>query len=63
VEFAFASNAVQLVRAHTLPASSASTSVLTRCRFERVAEVVGPEDGLVWRWEIRRGGDGPPIDR
>jgi [ribosomal protein S5]-alanine N-acetyltransferase len=27
--------------------------VLTRCGFERTGQVVDPEDGLVWRWEIR----------
>jgi [ribosomal protein S5]-alanine N-acetyltransferase len=53
VEFAFDSGRVQLVRAHTLPGNSASTQVLTKCGFECVGEVVEPEDGLVWRWEIR----------
>jgi RimJ/RimL family protein N-acetyltransferase len=47
-------NGVRTVRAHTLPDSSASTAVLTKCGFEWVGEVVDPEDGLVWRWEIRR---------
>jgi [ribosomal protein S5]-alanine N-acetyltransferase len=31
--------------------------VLTKCRFERVGEVVDPEDGLVWRWELRPSND------
>ena len=53
VAFAFGSGRVSLVRAHTRPAESASTRVLTKCRFERVGEVVDPEDGLVWRWELR----------
>lgn len=61
VSFAFASPGVHLVRAHTRPANSASTSVLIRCGFERIGEVVDPEDGLVWRWEIRRHGERPPI--
>ncbi len=39
--------------AHTLPERSPSTSVLTRCGFEKVDEVVDPEDGPVWRWRIR----------
>jgi [ribosomal protein S5]-alanine N-acetyltransferase len=54
VGFAFASSGVHCVRAHTRPGNSASARVLTRCGFERVGEVVDPEDGLVWRWEIRR---------
>lgn len=42
---------VHLIRAHTLPEWNASTRVLTKCGFERVGEVIDPEDGLVWRWE------------
>ena len=44
---------VHVVVAHTLPATSASTAVLTRCGFEKVADVVDPHDGPVWRWELR----------
>ena len=53
VAFAFGSGRVSLVRAHTKPSDSASTRVLTKCRFVRIGEVVDPEDGLVWRWELR----------
>jgi hypothetical protein len=28
--------------------------VLTRCGFEHIDEVMDPEDGVVWRWEIGR---------
>src|SRR6266571_1281494 len=51
VAFAFASGLVRLVRAHTLPAHSASTRVLAKCGFTFVGDVVDPEDGPVWRWE------------
>ena len=51
VHFAFGSDGVRLIRAHTLPGNDASTRVLTKCGFEKVGEVVDPEDGLVWRWE------------
>ena len=51
VAFAFDSGRVHLVRAHTLPTTNASTRVLAKCGFERVGEVVDPEDGLVWQWE------------
>jgi ribosomal-protein-alanine N-acetyltransferase len=54
VAFAFSSAAVRLVRAHTLPTPNASTRVLSKCGFERIGEVVDPEDGLVWRWERSR---------
>lgn len=51
---AFASGLVRRVLAHTLPELNASTRVLARCGFERVGEVMDPEDGLVWRWERKR---------
>jgi [ribosomal protein S5]-alanine N-acetyltransferase len=51
VAFAGSSGMVRLVRAHTLPKANASTRVLTKCGFSKVAEVVDPEDGPVWRWE------------
>ena len=53
VSYAFGSDQVRLVRAHTLPAVNASTRVLTKCGFQKVGETVDPDDGLVWRWEIR----------
>jgi RimJ/RimL family protein N-acetyltransferase len=46
------SGRVHVVRAHTLSGPNASTRVLAKCGFERVGEVIDPEDGLVWRWEI-----------
>ncbi|HEV8574577.1 MAG TPA: GNAT family N-acetyltransferase [Dehalococcoidia bacterium] len=52
VAYAFASGRVRTVRAHTLPEPNASTRVLAKCGFERLGEVVDPDDGLVWRWEI-----------
>ena len=55
VGFAFATDAVDVVRAHTLPVPNASTRVLTKCGFSMVGEVVHPEDGRVWRWERGRG--------
>ena len=49
--FAFENRQVRLVRAHTLPTPNASTRVLEKCGFERIGEIVDPEDGLVWQWE------------
>lgn len=40
------------VIAHTLAASSPSTSVLLRCGFVKVEEFVDSDDGPVWRWEL-----------
>ncbi|MBW7932904.1 MAG: GNAT family N-acetyltransferase [Gemmatimonadaceae bacterium] len=51
VQFAL-DHGVRLVRAHTLPDSGASDRVLMSCGFQRVGEVMDPEDGLVQRWEI-----------
>ncbi len=54
VTYAFESDLVRVVRAHTLPTPNASTRVLTKCGFGHLGEVVDPEDGLVWRWERHR---------
>lgn len=44
---------LHMVFAHTLAAESASTSVLARCGFTRVAELTDPDEGPVWRRELR----------
>jgi [ribosomal protein S5]-alanine N-acetyltransferase len=54
VAYAFSVDHVKLVRAHTLPASSASQRVLAKCGFQYVGENTDPEDGLVWRFETLR---------
>lgn len=56
VAFALSDERVRVVRAHTLPATNASTRVLTKCEFVRIGEVTDPEDGVVWRWEKPRRG-------
>jgi len=55
VAFARESDAVKLIRAHTLRSPNASTKVLTKCGFKFMGEVNEPDDGLVWRWEL------PPV--
>ena len=54
IDYAFKHPEVRLVRAHTLPAPSASTRVLAKCGFTFIGEVIDPEDGLVWRWDLVR---------
>ena len=54
VEFALAEPSVRTVRAHTLPEPNASTRVLTKNGFRHLGEVMDPEDGRVWRWELPR---------
>ena len=44
---------LQAVVAHTLAEENASTTVLTRCGFTRTAELTDPDEGRVWRWELR----------
>ena len=53
-EYAFKSPAVTLVCAHTLPDGIASQRVLRKAGYRHVGEVVDPEDGLVWRFELTR---------
>ena len=50
---------VRVVRAHTRPENGASGGVLAACGFQRVGEVMDPEDGLVWRWELVCASPGP----
>ena len=54
VAFACADPRVHLLRAHTLPEANASTRVLAKCGFAHRGEVIDPEDGPVWRWELER---------
>jgi ribosomal-protein-alanine N-acetyltransferase len=54
VAFAFDTQLVELVCAHTLPVANASTRVLTKCGFHHTDTVVDPDDGPVWRWERSR---------
>ena len=51
---AFDDDGVQTVSAHTLPEKNASTRVLEKCGFKYIGEVMDPEDGRVWRWELKR---------
>ena len=52
VRYAIESGLVRTVRAHTLPSPNASTKVLKKCGFDFIGEVIEPDDGLVWRWEL-----------
>jgi ribosomal-protein-alanine N-acetyltransferase len=53
VDYAWASGVVSSICAHTLPESNASTHVLSKCGFALLGEVTHPDDGVVWRWEMR----------
>jgi hypothetical protein len=46
---------VRRIVAHTLPETNASTRVLERVGMTFVGEVIDPEDGRVWRWQMQTG--------
>lgn len=52
VELASRAPEVRRVVAHTLPETNASTRILERLGMAFAGEVVDPDDGLVWRWEL-----------
>jgi [ribosomal protein S5]-alanine N-acetyltransferase len=54
VDYAFASEQVRTIQAHTLPEHNASTRVLLKCGFTRTGEIIHSTDGPVWRWELRK---------
>jgi [ribosomal protein S5]-alanine N-acetyltransferase len=52
VKNAFMDPQVNKVIAHTLAAENPSVRVLRKCGFTFVSEVLDPDDGLIWRWEL-----------
>ena len=46
---------VRTIIAHTLAHENPSTRVLIKCGFTKTQEIIDPEDGPVWRWEVLRG--------
>ena len=52
VRFARADAQVRIIRAHTIEDANASARVLVKCGFHPRGQVVDPEDGPVFRWEI-----------
>jgi ribosomal-protein-alanine N-acetyltransferase len=55
IELARGVTEVRRVIAHTLPQPNASTRVLTKAGMRFVGEVMDPEDGRVWQWDIPTG--------
>ena len=51
VERASAAGCTQVV-AHTLAEPNPSTSVLTKLGFVQTVEILDPDDGPIWRWEL-----------
>lgn len=52
IDFASHDSRVRIICAHTLAETNASTRVLEKCGFKKVAETIDPENNLpIWRWE------------
>lgn len=54
IKIAFSSDLVDCVFAHTLAERNASTRVLEKCGMTQVAEIIDPDDGKIWRWELTK---------
>jgi [ribosomal protein S5]-alanine N-acetyltransferase len=54
IENAFKDNSVKIIIAHTLGQQNPSTKVLQKCGFTKVQEINDPDDGLLWKWELKK---------
>jgi RimJ/RimL family protein N-acetyltransferase len=54
IQRAFDDPLVQVVDAQTLGETNASTRVLEKSGFEKIAEIVDPNEGPVWQWRRAR---------
>jgi [ribosomal protein S5]-alanine N-acetyltransferase len=54
IENAFRDERVKSILAHTLAEENPSTKVLQKCGFVKVAEINDPNDGLIWKWELKK---------
>lgn len=54
VDIAFSRAEVQAVMAHTLAEKNASNRILQKLGMQFVTEVVDPDDGPIWRWQVSR---------
>lgn len=54
VENAFSHDEVKIVCAHTLAEENASVKVLRKCGLQFTGEIIDPEDGKLWKWEMRK---------
>ena len=52
IELATSCATVKRVIAHTLPGANASTRVLQKVSMTLVGEVIDPDDGRVWQWQL-----------
>jgi ribosomal-protein-alanine N-acetyltransferase len=52
IKNAFTDARVKSIIAHTLGLYNASTKVLQKCGFKKVAEINDPNDGILWKWRL-----------
>ena len=53
--FALAQDEVTNVLAHTLAIENESCKVLKKIGMQKIDELEDPDDGPVWKWEMRKG--------
>ncbi|MBL0024226.1 MAG: GNAT family N-acetyltransferase [Saprospiraceae bacterium] len=51
---AFSDIKVKLIIAHTLREENASAKILTKCGFIKVGDIDDPDDGPIWKWELKK---------
>ena len=54
IQYAFSYTEVTKIIAHTLPFENHSVSILRKCGFVFVGEIMDSQDGNIWKWELRR---------
>ena len=54
IENAFKDGRVKSIIAHTLGQENPSTKVLKKCGFIKIGEIEDTDDGLIWKWELKR---------
>jgi RimJ/RimL family protein N-acetyltransferase len=54
IENAFRDLRVKTIIAHTLGQENPSTKVLQKCGFRKTEEINDPDDGLIWKWELKK---------
>lgn len=54
IENAFRFEEVKSVIAHTLAEENASVKVLKKCNMKFIAELEDPEEGKIWKWEVKK---------
>ncbi len=54
IENAFKNENVTNILAHTLGHETPSSKVLTKCGFEKIEDLNDPDNGLIWKWSLKK---------